>query len=202
MRLDAGLSRRLLLAAAIAVSAAGCTVAYKTDVLRKDVLTDAQQVVADTKINHGDMTIEASVDRADTTYDPGQPIVLSVKTSKNAYVAILRVTANGDTTIVFPNRGRRNAAISANAALTVPGPDDAVKIVAGKPGIELYEFVASTTGDAWPFKRPPDDGSDFADLGTTTRNIAKELVDALKIGPTHDTAARYLTIRVTGRGLF
>ena len=196
------LLRRLLLAAAIAVSAAGCTVAYKTDVLRKDVLTDAQQVVADTKINHGDMTIEASVDRADTTYDPGQPIVLSVKTSKNAYVAILRVTANGDTTIIFPNRGRRNAAVSADTALTVPAPNDAVKIAAGKPGIELYEFVASTAGDAWPFKRAPDDGSDFADLGTTTRNIAKELVDALKIGPTHDTAARYVTIRVTGRGLF
>lgn len=196
------LLRRLLLAAAIAASAAGCTVAYKTDVLRKDVLTDAQQVVADTKINHGDMTIEASVDRADTTYDPGQPIVLSLKTSKNAYVTILRVLANGDTTIVFPNRGRRNAAVAANTVLTVPGPDDAVKIAAGKPGIELYEFVASTTSDSWPFKRAPDDGSDFADLGPTTRNIAKELVDALKIGPTHDTAARYLTIRVTGRGLF
>lgn len=194
--------RRQLLAAAVAVSTAACTAAYKTDMLRKDVLTDAQQVIADMKINHGDMTIEAAVDRADTTYDPGQPVVVSVKTSKNAYVAILRVLANGDTTIVFPNRGRRNAAVAANTLLTVPAPGDPVKITVGKPGIELYEFIASTSNDAWPFTRAPDNGSDFADLGGSTRYIAKDLLGALKIGPNHDTAARYLTVRVSGPGLF
>ncbi len=202
MALSGDLPRRLLLAAAVAASAGGCAVAYKTDLLRKDVLTDAQQVIADTKVNHGEMTIVGSVDRADTTYDPGQPITLSVKTSKDAYVAILRVLADGDTTIVFPNRGRRKAAVPADTVLRVPAPDDAVRIAAGKPGVELYEFIASTTGDAWPFTRAPDNGSDFADLGITTRNIAKDLLGGLKIGPGHDTAASYLTVRVTGRGLF
>jgi lipoprotein-anchoring transpeptidase ErfK/SrfK len=197
-----GLSRRLLLAQALAVSTSACTVAYKTDVLRQDVLTDAQQVIADMKINHGDMTIEAAVDRADTTYGPGQPVVLSVKPSKDAYVAILRVLANGDTTIVFPNRGRRNAAVAANTVLTVPAAGDSVTIAVGKPGIELYEFIASTSKDAWPFTRTPDDGSDFANLGGSTRNTAKDLLGALKVGPSHDTAARYVTVRVSGRGLF
>jgi len=199
----AGPLRRLLLAAAIAAGAAGCTVAQKTDLplLRKDVLTDAQQVVADAKLDHGDMTIVGSVDRSDTTYDPGQPITLSVKTSKKAYVTILRVTANGETTIVFPNRGHRNAAVPANTVLTVPAPDDAVKIAADKPGIVLFEFIASNAGDAWPFARAPDDGSDFADLGGTTRNIVKDLLNGLKVGA-HDTAASHLTVRVTGRSLF
>jgi hypothetical protein len=193
--------RRLLLAVAVAASAAGCTVAQKTDLLRKDTLTDAQQVIADAKLDHGDMTIVGSVDRADTTYDPGQPITLSVKTSKNAYVAILRIAASGDTTIVFPNRGRRNAAVPANTVLTVPAPDDAVKIAADKPGIVLFEFIASNSGDAWPFTRPPDDGSDFAGLGGTTRNIVRDLLNGLKIG-SHDTAASHLTVRITGRSLF
>ena len=197
----ADLLPRLLLAAAVAASAAGCDVAHRTDLLRKDTLTDAQQVVADARLDHGDMTIGGSVDRPDTTYDPGQPITLSVKTSKKAYVAILRVTANGDTTIVFPNRGRRNAAVPANTVLTVPAPDDAVKIAADKPGIVLFEFIASNAGDAWPFNRAPDDGSDFADLGGTTRAIVKDLQDGLKIG-THDTAASHLTVRITGRSLF
>ena len=197
-----GLWRRLLLAAALAASAGGCAVAYKTELLRKDVLTDAQQVIADTKFNQGVMTIDGSVDRADTTYNPGQPIVFSVKTSKNAYVAILRVRADGDTTMVFPNRGRRNAAVAANAVLTVPAPSDAVKIVAGDPGIELIEFIASTSNDAWPFTRAPDNGSNFADLGISTRNIAKDLQGALRAGTAHDIAARYLTIRITGRGIF
>lgn len=196
------LPRRLLVAAALAVCTAACTAAYKTDVLRKDMLTDAQQVIADMKINHGDMTIDGSVDRADTTYDPGQPITLSVKTSKDAHIAILRVLANGETTIVFPNRAHRSAAIPANTVLTVPGPSDPVKIAAGKPGIELYEFIASTAGDAWLFTRPPDNGSDFADLGVTTHNIAKDLIAALKIGTGHDMAATYLSVRVNGRGLF
>jgi uncharacterized protein DUF4384 len=199
----AGPLRRLLLAAAIAASATGCAVAQKTDLplLRRDVPTDAQQVVADAKIDHGDMTITGSVDRPDTTYDPGQPITLSVKTSKKAYVTILRVTASGETTIVFPNRGRRNAAVPAKTVLTVPAPDDTVKIAADKPGIVLFEFIASDAGDAWPFTRPPDDGSDFADLGGTTRAIVKDLLNGLKVGA-HDTAASHLTVRITGRSLF
>ena len=192
----------VVIVAALAAGTGGCGVAPKTDLLRSDVLTDAQQVIADAKFNHGDMTIEASVDRADTTYNPGQPIVFSVKTSKNAYLAILRVRADGGTTIVFPNRGRRNAAISANSVLTVPAPGDAVTIVAGGPGIELIEFIASASKDAWPFTRAPDNGSDFADLGISTRNIAKDLLGALRAGAPHDIAARYLTIRVTGRSLF
>lgn len=195
------LPRRLLLAAALAVCTAACTAAYKTDVLRKDVLTDAQQVIADMKINHGDMTIEAAVDRADTTYDPGQPVDVSVKTSKDAYVAILRVLANGDTTIVFPNRGLRKAMVPANTVLTVPAPGDAVKIAGDKPGIVLFEFIASSSGDAWPFTRAPDNGSDFADLGGSTRNIVKDLIAGLKVGA-HDTAASHLTVRIAGRSLF
>lgn len=197
---DTDPSRRLLLAA-VAASVTGCTAVYKTDLLRKDVLTAAQQVIADMKIERGDLTIAGSVDHADTTYDPGQPITLRVQTSKDAYVAILRVAANGDTAIVFPNRQRRNAAVAANTVLTVPAPDDPVKIAADKPGIVLFEFVASTSGDAWPFTRSPDSGSDFAALGVTTHNIASNLQAALRAKSAHDTAATQLTVRITGRGL-
>jgi hypothetical protein len=196
------LSRRVLLTGALATGATGCSVVHKTDIFRKDELTDAQEVIADTQLDHGGLTITGSVDRADTTYDPGQPITLSVKTNRNAYVAILRVTAYGDTTLVFPNRGRRSAAVPANTVLTVPAPDDKVKIAADKSGVVLFEFIAATSGDAWPFTRAPDDGSDFTNLGTTTRNIAKDLEDALKPGPAHDTAATHLTVRISGRGIF
>ena len=197
-----GLFSRLLLAAAMAGAAAGCDVAYKTDIMRKDVLTDAQQVIADAKLSHGGLTIEGSVDRADTTYDPGQPITISVKTNADAFVAILRVMANGDTTIVFPNRAERGAANPANTVLTVPAPGTGVKVAGDKPGIVLFEFIASTANDSWLFKRAADPGSDFADLGTTTRNIAKDLLSSLKVGAGPQTAASYLTVRINGRGLF
>jgi hypothetical protein len=196
------LARRLLLAIAVAAGAAGCAVAYKTDILRKDVLTDAQKAVAIAEFNNGDMTIQGAVDRPDTTYDPGQPITLSVATSKDSFVAILRVLPSGDTAIVFPNRGQRVAWATANRALTIPSAQDAVKIAVDKPGIVLFEFIASTNGKAWPFTRAPDNGADFAELGVTTRDIVKDLESALKTGTTHDVAATYLTVRIAGRGLF
>jgi hypothetical protein len=195
------LGRRLLLAAAVAATAAGCAVAYRTDIMRKDVRTDAQNAIADTEFDHGGLTIKVSSDRPDTTYDPGQPITLSVETDKNAYVAILRVLPNGDTTIVFPNRLQRNAAVAANTVLSVPNPHDAVTITADKPGIVMFEVIASTSGASWMFNRAPDNGADFADLGVSTRTIAKDLMSSLKVGGPADTAGSHLTVRITGRSL-
>jgi hypothetical protein len=193
---------RLLLSAAIAVTTGGCDVAYKTDLLRKDVLTDAQTAIADAQLSHGDLTVEGSVDRADTTYEPGQPITLSVKANKDAFVAILRVLANGETAIVFPNRAERGAANPANTVLTVPAAGTGVKITADKPGVVLFIFIASTANDSWVFKRAADPGSDFANLGATTRNIAKDLLSSLKVGAGPQTAASHLTVRISGRSLF
>lgn len=198
------LLRRLLLAVAVATGVTGCAVAQKTDLplLRKDVRTDAQQAIADMNVDHGDLHVTASVDRDDKTYDPGQPITLRVQTSKDAHVAILEVLANGETTIVFPNRPHHDSAVKANTVLTVPAADDPVKIAVDKPGTVLFEFIASTASDAWLFTRPPDNGSDFADLGGTTRNIARDAIAALKVGAGHDTAAAHVTVRIAGGSLF
>jgi len=194
--------QRLLLVIAVAVAAAGCEVAHRTELMRQDDLTDAQQVIAAARLNGGDLSIEGTVDRPDTTYDPGQPIILTVKTSKDASVAILRVLPSGDTAIVFPNRAHRDAKVAANTVLTVPAPGEQVKIAADKPGIVLFEFIASTAGISWLFKRAPDDGSDFANLGSTTRDIAKDLVSTLRVGGAAPTAAMHLTVRISGRSLF
>jgi len=203
---------RLLLAVVIAGVVGGCHVADKAvsslgagitsagvsvGLIRKDPLTDAQQVIADTKINAGAMTIEGSVDRADTSYQVGQPVTLRVKTSKDAHVAILSVRANGSTTILFPNRQHPKSDIAADAVLSVPAADDAVSIKADAPGIVLFEFIASTKGDSWLFNRAADKGSDFADLGGTTRGLAKHITDSLKINRGPETAATYLTVRVS-----
>ena len=161
------------------------------------VLTDAQNAIANTKINHGAMTIQAAADRADTTYAVGQPIILSVSTSRDAHVAILRVLANGDTRLLFPDKAHPKADIAANQVLTVPGPSDGITIAADKPGVVLVEFVASTAGDSWLFKRGPDKDSDFADLGVSSHAIAKDIVDSLKVGKSDaETAATYVTVRV------
>jgi hypothetical protein len=184
--------------ALIAITA-GCDFAARTGIARDDmaVLTDAQNAIANTKINHGDMTIQGAVDRADTTYSVGQPITLSVSTNKDAHVAILRVLPNGGTTLIFPDKAHPKADIAANQALTIPGPKDGFTVAVDKPGVVLFEFVASTAVDSWLFKRAPDKDSDFADLGVTSRAIAKDVIDSLKVGKSGaDTAATYVTVRV------
>jgi len=194
------LAGRLLAAGIIVVGASACTVAHRTDMFREDELTDAQQAIADAKLGAGDLTVEGSVDRPDTTYAPGQPITLSVKTNKDASVAILRVLPSGETVLVFPNRAHRDAGIKANTVLMVPAQGEAVKIAVDKPGTVLFKFIASTAGNAWIFKRAPDEGSDFANLGVTTRNIAKDLTSALKPG-NGAAAASQVTVRIAGGGL-
>ena len=194
--------RRLVFAVAVAATAAGCAAAQRTDLLRKDVRTDAQNAIADTKFDHGDLTISVSTDHPDTTYDPGQPITLRIETNKDAYVAVLRVLENGDTTIIFPNKAHHDAAVKAHAPLVVPAPGDPAKLTADKPGIMMFEVLASTSGNAWVFKRAPDEGSDFADLGVSSRNIAKDLVSTMKVGGSAETAGVHMTVRVTGRSLF
>ena len=189
----------LAAAFALIAIAVGCDFAARTGIVRDDmaVLTDAQNAIAKTEINHGDMTIQGAVDRTDTTYAVGQPIVLSVSTSKDAHVAILRVLPNGSTTLLFPDKAHPKADIAANQVLTVPGPHDGFTVTAEKPGVVLFEFVASTAGDSWLFKRAPDKDADFADLGVTSRAIAKDMVDSLKVGKSSaETAATYVTVRV------
>ena len=209
-------AQRLLLVVAIAALAAGCSAAgrfagtvgtgvtnlgtsagERVGVVRNDVLTDAQQVIANMRINAGEMTIEGHVDRADTSYEAGQPIALSVKVSKNAYVAILSVRPNGSTTLLYPNRKHPKADIAANSVLTVPSPDDPVSINAEPAGIVLFEFIASTAKDPWLFNRAADKGSDFADLGGATRSIAKYITGSLKVNKGPETAATYLTVRIS-----
>ncbi|HWD57072.1 MAG TPA: DUF4384 domain-containing protein [Stellaceae bacterium] len=192
----------LLLAAALAASVGGCAATHKTDLFRKDVLTDAQNAIADLKLNQGKMTITASVDREDKSYDPGQPITLTVNASKDAFISILRVMPNGDTQIVFPNRPHRIAWLPAGTTLTLPSADDPVKLAVDKPGIVLFEIIANTLGRSWLFSRAPDEGSDFADLGVTSRNVARDMQESVRIGVTHEVAATYVVVRIAGRDLF
>jgi uncharacterized protein DUF4384 len=193
--------RRVLALAAVAAAGVAALAGEGRGGLFGRTLTDAQQVIADTRINHGDLTIEATTDREDTTYEPGRPITLTVKVNKPANVAILRVLANGDTALVFPNRAHPKADAAPDAPLTVPAPGEKVKIAIDKPQIVLFEFVASTAGDSWLFTRAPDSGSDFANLGVTTHALARYLVSTLRVGKGPETAATYVTVRVGG-GLF
>jgi uncharacterized protein DUF4384 len=190
--------RRLLRAALTlwAVAVAGC------GVIDSERLTDAQRVIADIKIGPAvqrgeDLQVVATAEHADRRYRVGEPIVLSVHVNQPAYVAVLRVLPSGVTTLIFPNRRHPNAQLAANTPLRLPEPGDPHTIAVDKPGVALFEFVAATGGNAWLFNRKPQEGADFAELGTTTRAIARDIV--LSLGPGRATAAAsHLVLRVSG----
>jgi Domain of unknown function (DUF4384) len=161
-------------------------------------LTDAQQVIADMKIGPSDLAIVGSVRNADRAYDAGDKITLSARVNKDAYVAILRVRRSGATTVVFPNKAHPKALVKANTTLVIPSPGDPYAIVASKKGPELFEFVASTSGDSWLFARKPAGDASFADLGATTHLLAKDIANSLqgKKGAKTMTASQSLIVAI------
>lgn len=181
-----------------AVAGAACGV-----IGHSEALTDAQEVIADMKIGPTvpegvDLAIIGAVDHADRGYRVGEPIALSVEVNQPAYVAVLRVMSDGTTTLIFPNRRHPSAQLAANAPLHLPEPGEPATITADKPGVALFEFIASIRGDSWLFKRKPPDGADFAELGTTTRTLAKDILTSLRVGHGAGTAAAHLAAQVSG----
>jgi hypothetical protein len=181
-----------ILIAVWAAAGAACSV-----IGASETLSDAQQVIAAMKIaplelKEGDLRVTGAVDHADRVYRVGEPIALSVEVNRAAYVAVLRVMPNGATTLVFPNRRQPSAQVGPNA------PPLAVVIAADKPGVALFEFVASARGDSWLFNRKPEAPAEFVELGSTTRELARDIVLSLKIGHGRDTAAAHLNVRVRG----
>jgi hypothetical protein len=196
--------RQLLTALALwAGAGAGCGV-----IGDKEALTDAQQVIAAMKIGASDrqgadpqgagLKIIGAVDHADRSYRLGEPIGVSVQVNKAAYVAVLRVMPNGATTLVFPNSRQLTARVPADSPLHIPEPGAPSKITADKPGVVLLEFVASNRGDSWLFNRKPQEPADFAELGATTRALAKDIVLSVRAGQGSDSAASHLALRVRG----
>ena len=185
-------------AAVLALAATGCSTLGGGD-----TLTDAQQVIADMKSGAAgaaktdDLVVVGAADHADRRYRAGEPIVLTATVNKPAHLAVLRVLPSGATTLLLPNRVQPASQQAADAPLRIPPAGAPVTIVAAAPGTVLFEFIASGRSDAWLFGRKPAATADFAELGSTTRAIAKDIVASLKSGATSATAFSALTVRIT-----
>ena len=181
------MTKRRLLALAIAFALAGCGIVQSSP-----SLNDAQNAVMLLKFtNNGlptDLTVTGRLDR--DAYRSGDPIGLTVTTNKPAWIAVLRVTRSGDTTIVFPNRNQPDARAAGGVIrVTVP---------AGPAGTELFEFIAATDGAAWVFTKKPEGGSDYVDLGVTTRAIVTDLQTTFRHAERGTVAVSHQAIRVGG----
>lgn len=161
-------------------------------------LNDAQQAIVDLKLPPSGLKIIGGVDRGSRSYRLGEPIGLTVEVNQAANVAVLRVMQNGATAIVFPNRQHPAAEVPANTSLRIPDPGTSLRITTPGTGTVLLEFIAATRGGSWLFSRKPEGSADFAELGTTTRALAKDILTSLKPGPGAAVAATHLTVEVDG----
>lgn len=158
-----------------------------------DTLSDAQQVIAELHLGPSELNVVGGV--ADR-YRAGSPIVLSVEVNQPAHVAVLRVLRSGATAVIFPNREHPSAQVAANSPLRIPDPGSSLPIAPDEPGVVLFEFIAAQRSDSWLFHRTPVGSGELAELGTTTRALANDVVTSLKPGPGSATAAAHLTVRV------
>ncbi|MCY4319255.1 MAG: DUF4384 domain-containing protein [Alphaproteobacteria bacterium] len=90
--------------------------------------------------------VVAWVDRADNTYAVGERVRLFVQVNRDAYLTVLNVGPSGNTTVLFPNAGQRDARIRSGKALEIPAPGSGVSIEVRGPslGRELIKVVASS----------------------------------------------------------
>ena len=167
-----------------AASGAGCGV-----VRDSFKLTDAQQVIADMKLGASELRVTGAVDRAERSYRVGEPIALTAEVNNTANVAVLRIMPNGATTLLFPNKEHPSAEVPANTAVKLGGAID-------KPGVVLFAFIAAKSGDSFLFDKKRAEEGTHAELGATTRALAKEILMSLKPGPARETAAANIAVRV------
>jgi Domain of unknown function (DUF4384) len=156
-------------------------------------LTDAQQVIAGMKLGASELAVIGGVERGNRTYRVGEPIGLTAQVTKDANLAVLRVLPNGTTTLIFPSKEQAEASVSANAVVRLSGG------AMEKPGIVLFEFIAAKSADSFLFDKKRAEAGNRAELGATTRALAKEILQSLKPGPGRETAAAHIAVRVEQR---
>jgi hypothetical protein len=180
----------LIVLLGVGAAVAGCGVVSSGE------LNDAQLAIADmrlgTSAQPSDLTITANADRPSLHYRAGERIGLSFQVSKPASVAVLRVRRNGMTTIVFPNKAQPDAQVAANTVVQITAP-----VTAEKGGPELFKFIAATGSGSWLFGRKPEEGADFADLGPTTRALARGIGISFQGGRGGDLATTQLVVTVS-----
>ena len=90
------------------------------------------------------LAVSATVDRPNRTYRHGDNLVLTVKTTEDAYVWVLDTGTSGKVHQIFPNRHEKNNFVRAHAPLKIPGAGSKYDLAVSHPkGTELITVIAS-----------------------------------------------------------
>lgn len=88
--------------------------------------------------------VRVSVDRADATYQDGDSMVVTMRTTRKGYAYLFYASADRAVSCLFPNKFHTNNEIDANRDVIVPGPETNYRIRIGKPfGKEVLKLVVT-----------------------------------------------------------
>jgi len=133
--------------------------------------------------SENDLRLATMLDRAEGTYRPGESVVLTVKTTQDAYIWVFDTGTSGRVHQLFPNEYAADNFVRAGKSLTLPGAQDDYQFVVSQPaGVELITVIASP--DNRPLTqdlidRETSAGPFLALLGTAA-SLSKDLHVAMK----------------------
>ena len=129
------------------------------------------------------LTVKASVDRADKTYKHGDKLTLSVEATQDAYVWVFDTGTSGKVHQVFPNRHETDNFVRAGTKIMIPKSGADYDFVVSNPqGSELITVIASKDDHALTENMVPENVGEgvFLALNGNASSVAKDLSISLR----------------------
>ena len=142
------------------------------------------QIETEQPANDGrSQVVTTTLNRSDGKYKHGDSLILTVKTTVDAYIWVFDTGTSGKVHQIFPNRHEKDNFFKAGESVMIPRPDSAYEFVASYPkGTELITVIASE--DKLPLTQSivnqEATAGPFLALSGTAASVAKDLSVTLK----------------------
>ena len=128
------------------------------------------------------LAVSAAVDRPDRSYQDGETLVLTIKTTEDAYIWVFDTGTSGKVHQIFPNKYDTSNYLAANTPLRIPQADSKYQLAVSHPqGSELITVVASKdSASLTPDLIDTTGGGAFLALRGNAASVAKDLSITLR----------------------
>ena len=136
---------------------------------------DEPRTTSEESVSPAKLRVSASLDRADHTYRHGEKVVLTVTTTKDAYVWVYDTGTSGKVHQIYPNEHDNENFVRANYPVTIPGSGSYDFVVSHPAGSELLTIIASTSDSPLTNQFVDSTSGPFLALRGTAESVAKDI---------------------------
>lgn len=125
-------------------------------------------------------TVDLSVDRKDSQYKVGDPIVLSFKTNKDCRLTLFNVGTSGKVHVLFPNEHQQDNLVKAGTVYQVPAKAAKFRFKAQGPvGQDVIKAIATLEQVALVSDGAAKSSGGMKEIAGSQKDIAIEVQQAL-----------------------